>query len=46
MKAIEKKIAGNKIVKSKSPKENQKIINIMEALQKSLKPEKKKKAAK
>ena len=45
MKAIEKKIAGNKIVKSKSPKENQKIINIMEALQKSLKPEKKNKKA-
>ena len=43
MKAIEKKIAGNKIVKSKNQKEPQKIINIMEALQKSLKPEKKKK---
>ena len=36
-KAIKRKIAGNEIVESKDEKEPVKIINLMEALQKSLK---------
>lgn len=40
MKAIERKIAGNKIVKTQNKKQPEKIINIMEALQKSLKTNK------
>ena len=35
-KAIKRKIAGNEIVEEKSEKEQVKIINLMEALQKSL----------
>lgn len=43
LKAIEQKIKGNKIVKSRE-KAPTKVINIMEALQKSLKPQKTRKA--
>lgn len=43
LKAIEQKIAGNKIVKSRE-KAPSKVINIMEALQKSLQPQKSKRA--
>ena len=41
-KAIKQKIAGNDIVATKHEREPAKIINIMEALQKSLKPAKRK----
>lgn len=41
-KAIKQKIAGNDIVEPKRTREPTKIINIMEALQKSLKPAKRK----
>lgn len=41
-KAIKQKIAGNDIVEPKRAREPAKIINIMEALQKSLKPAKRK----
>lgn len=44
-KAIKRKIAGNEIVEEKQPKEEVKIINLMEALQKSLKTEKPKRKA-
>ncbi len=44
-KAIKRKIAGNEIVENKSEKEQVKIINLMEALQKSLKAEKPKRKA-
>lgn len=40
-KAIEQKISGNEIVESKEDKEPVKIINLMEALQKSIKQDKK-----
>ncbi len=45
-KAIKRKIAGNDIVEPKEKKQGARIINIMEALQKSLKPEKKRVRAK
>ncbi len=45
-KAIKEKIAGNEIVSSNTTEEPTKIINIMEALQKSLQPENDKKRKK